>query len=270
MKHLLIAGFGDLGQRLSSRSDIASHWRVHTLRRSAAETTDPVIHHQADLTCPDSLRDLPAKFDAIVYQATPSERSPKAYRSVYVDGLHNLLSATATEQLIMVSSTAVYGQDDGEWVDESSITEPAAFNGDILLEAEQRALESGGRVVRFSGIYGPGRTALIRRLKSGEARCSETGGQWTNRIHADDAAGVLAHLLHRPNLGPVVCASDDRPSRRCEVLDWLAERLDCPPPPRDKDPGTGTGKRVSNALLRASGFDFIYPDYRSGYQGLLA
>ncbi|MEE4330475.1 MAG: SDR family oxidoreductase [Wenzhouxiangella sp.] len=267
MKQLLIAGFGDLGQRLSARLTAASNWQVHALRRSSGPGTGDPIYHRADLTRPETLSDLPARFDAIVYQATPSERSPEAYRSIYIEGLGNLLARTATDQLLMVSSTAVYGQDEGEWVDESSITTPRAFNGEILFEAERLALAAGGRVVRFSGIYGPGRDALIRRLQSGQARCSEAPVQWTNRIHADDAAATLAHLLERPALGPVVCASDDRPSPRCEVLDWLADRLGCPPPLREN--GSGAGKRVSNALLRASGFEFTYPDYRTGYQGLL-
>lgn len=269
MKDLLIAGFGDLGLRLSARLAADSSWRIHALRRSAAHPAGALINHRADLTQPESLRDLPPRFDAIVYQATPSERSPSAYRAIYLDGLRNLLAATATDQLMMVSSTAVYGQDEGQWVDESSVTEPEAFNGEILLEAERLALESGGRVVRFSGIYGPDRDALIRRLKAGQARCREAPAQWTNRIHSDDAAGVLAHLLDQPDLGPVICASDDRPSPRCEVLDWLAERIGCPPPSRASEPDSGAGKRVGNALLRASGYDFIYPDYRSGYQGLL-
>jgi len=269
VKQLLIAGFGDLGQRLAVRMEAGSGWQVHALRRSEADSKASVIQHRADLTQSGSLLGLPQCFDAIVYQATPSERSPTAYRSIYVDGLRNLLAATATDQLIMVSSTAVYGQDDGQWVDESSATEPTKFNGQILLEAERLALASSGRVARFSGIYGPGRTALIGRVQAGQARCSETAVQWTNRIHADDAAGVLAHLLEQPALGPVICASDDRPSPRCEVLDWLADEMNCAPPPRETSSDSGDGKRVRNALLRASGYDFIYPDYQSGYQGLL-
>lgn len=268
MTSLLIAGYGDLGGRLSRRLEGTS-WQLHALSRSAAGSSDRLVRYQADLTQPASLAALPPAFDAIIYLATPSEWTPDAYRAIYVDGLRNLLAATRPAQLIMVSSTAVYGQDDGQWVDESSETSPSRFNGQVLLEAERLALDAGGRVVRFTGIYGPGRTALIRRLKAGEARCSEQPVQWTNRIHAEDAAAVLAHLLEHPDLGPVVCASDDRPSPRCEVLDWLAEVIGCSPALRDNTGSAGAGKRVSNALLRTSGYDFIYPDYRSGYQGLL-
>jgi nucleoside-diphosphate-sugar epimerase len=265
VKRLLIAGFGDLGRRLVDRLDDRD-WEVHGLRRSPGDSSG-VVWHQADLTRLDTLAGLPDQFDAVIHQATPHERSPEAYRAIYINGLAHLIDRVATDQLILVSSTAVYGQDQGEWVDESSPTEPTRFNGRILLEAERLALQSGGRVVRFSGIYGPGREMLIRRLKARQAHCSEQPPQWTNRIHADDAAAVLAHLLNHPDLGPIVCASDDRPSPRCEVLDWLAERLDCPRPLREN--GGDAGKRVSNARLRASGFEFTYPDYRTGYQGLL-
>jgi nucleoside-diphosphate-sugar epimerase len=268
VKSLLIAGFGDLGHRLSARL-AGTDWWVHGLSRGSAPSTDALRRIQGDLTRPASLRELPRHVDAIIFLATPAERSEAAYRAIYIDGLRNLLAVSRAEQLIMVSSTAVYGQDQGQWVDESSPTQPTRFNGEVLLDAERLALEAGGRTVRFSGIYGPGRTSLIRRLQAGQARCADRPVQWTNRIHADDAAGVLAHLLDHPALGPIVCASDDRPSPRCEVLDWLADAMGCSPPVRENTATTGAGKRVSNALLRSSGYDFIFPDYRSGYQGLL-
>ncbi|MEN1729494.1 MAG: SDR family oxidoreductase [Pseudomonadota bacterium] len=268
MKRLLIAGFGDLGRRLCSRVD-PSRWEVHALRRSPAEPESAVVFHAADLTRRDTLKAVPTTFDAVIYQATPAERTPEAYRAIYLQGMENVLEHVNCEQLIMVSSTAVYGQNDGQWVDEDSMTEPERFNGRILLDAEALACQHGGQIVRFSGIYGPGRDMLIRRLRSGQAKCAASVVQWTNRIHADDAARVLAHVLEQRDLGPVICATDEAPSPRCEVLDWLAEQLDCPRPERVNDTQAGAGKRVSNARLKASGFEFTYPDYRSGYQGML-
>jgi nucleoside-diphosphate-sugar epimerase len=153
-------------------------------------------------------------------------------------------------------------------VDESSPTEPSAFNGEILLEAESVAQAAGGLVVRFSGIYGPGRDFLLRQIAAGRARCREQPAQWTNRIHADDCAAVLAHLLELDRPESLYCASDCRPSPRCEVLDWLARRLGQPQPAREIDSG-GQGKRIDNRRLLASGYDFLYPDYQSGYGALL-
>ncbi|AKS40681.1 SDR family oxidoreductase [Wenzhouxiangella marina] len=268
MKRLLIAGCGDLGQRLADRLD-PDLWEVTGLRRDPSRLPSRIRPLAADLTRPATLAGLASDYDAIVYQATPPERRPEAYRAIYVEGLRHLLAASRFRDLIMVSSTAVYGQDDGAWVDEESATEPAGFNGRILLEAEALAREAGGRVLRCSGIYGPGRTWLLRQLAGGQARCRERPPEWTNRIHADDVAGVLAHLLERPDLGPVLCASDDRPSPRCEVLDWLAAELGLAAPRRDPDGAGAAGKRIRNQRLRDSGYDFIHPDYRSGYRELI-
>ena len=267
MKRLLIAGCGDLGIRLAGRLDQAG-WGVTGLRRNVQALPAFIKPLAADLLKPDSLASAAVDWDAVIYQATPGERSPQAYRRAYVEGLSNLLDRVRYERLIFVSSTAVFGQDDGAWVDEDSPTEPSAFNGRVLLEAESLARDAGGIACRFSGIYGPGRDYLLRRVRSGQAVCRETPPQWTNRIHADDCAGVLAHLLELDRPEPVYCASDCEPATRCQVLDWLAEKLNQPRPSRNTEPG-GQGRRVSSRRLLASGYHFDYPDFRSGYGALL-
>lgn len=268
MKRLLIAGCGDLGQRLAARL-AAQNWSVTGLRRQPARLGAGIEAVAADLLDPATLSAVAGDWDAIIYQATPSERSPQAYRAAYVSGLVNLLAVSRAERLIFVSSTAVYGQDDGEWVDENSPTQPDAFSGQLLLEAEAVTARHAGLVVRFSGIYGPGRDHLIRTLRSGQARCRPDPPQWTNRIHADDCAGVLHHLLELSQPERIYCASDCRPAPRCEVLGWLAAQLALPAPQHDQG-AAGQGKRVSSQRLRASGFEFQYPDYPSGYRTLLA
>jgi nucleoside-diphosphate-sugar epimerase len=267
MKRLLIAGCGDLGMRLATRLP-AGIWQVTGLRRNPQSLPADITPVAADLLDPASLGEVVGAWDAVVYQATPGQRSPLGYRQAYVEGLANLLQRISADRLLFVSSTAVYGQDDGGWVDEESSTEPTAFNGQILLEAEAAARAAGGTVVRFSGIYGPGRDYLLRQLRSGQASCREAPPQWTNRIHADDCAGVLAHLLELADPAPIYCASDCCPTRRCELLDWLADRLGQPRPART-DPSEGQGKRVSNRRLLASGYDFRYPDFKCGYGALL-
>lgn len=267
MKRLLIAGCGDLGVRLARRMD-ARAWVTHGLRRHPEQLPPNIRPVQADLLDPDSLQSAAGHWDALVYQATPDERTPQGYRAAYVQGLGNLLTVCRADRLIFVSSTAVYGQDAGEWVDEHSATEPTAFSGQILLEAEALGAGHGGLSVRFSGIYGPGREYLIRSLKSGRARCRPDPPQWTNRIHAEDCAAVLGHLIELKSPEPVYCASDCRPAPRCEVLDWLAAQLGVPSPIRDQE-DAGQGKRVSNQRLIDSGFTFQYPDYSSGYRELL-
>ena len=274
MKRLLIAGCGDLGIRLSRRLS-SQKWSVHGLRRNPQALPTPIQAVRADLLDPDSLSEIPQHWDAIVYQATPDQRTPAGYRNAYVRGLENLSLQCRAHRLIFVSSTAVFGQARGEWVDERSPTRPDAFSGQILLEAEALAARAGGMAVRFSGIYGPGRDFLIRSIRSGRAQCRAEPPQWTNRIHSEDCAGVLAHLLELENPEKVYCASDSRPAPRCEVLDWLAGQLDLPHPVReieDRDDNgeeADQGKRVCNRQLLESGFTFQYPDYITGYRELL-
>ena len=269
MKRLLIAGCGDLGARLARRLD-RGDWQVHGLRRRVETLPETVVPVRADLSDPGSLSALAGDWDAVVYQATPDAYDEAGYRAAYVEGLANLLAQVRSRRLIFVSSTAVFGQDNGEWVDESSDTRPPRFNGRVLLEAEALAGRSAPEpsVVRFSGIYGPGRDYLVRKVASGEASCRQHPPQWTNRIHADDCAGVLAHLLSLDRPEPLYCASDGQPATRCEVLDWLSARMGVAAPRREDRPG-GQGKRVSNARLLESGYRFIHPDYRSGYKEML-
>lgn len=271
MKRVLIAGCGDLGIRLAGRLD-ADQWQVFGLRRRAETLPDPIETISADLLSADSLARLEPEWDAVVYQATPDARGEQAYRRTYIEGPQRLFDRIRAGRLIFVSSTAVYGENDGGWVDEASATAPTAFNGRILAEAESGAsrLAPETVVVRFSGIYGPGREFLIRSLREGSASCRRTPPQWTNRIHADDCAGVLAHLLALPDPAPLYCASDGSPAPRCEVLEWLAARIGAPPPREAaNDDGSGQGKRVGNRRLLASGFAFQYPDYKAGYEALL-
>jgi nucleoside-diphosphate-sugar epimerase len=126
-------------------------------------------------------------------------------------------------------------------------------------------------VVRFGGIYGPGRTRLIDSVRSGQARCEP--GLYTNRIHRDDCAGVLEHLLALAAPAPLYIGVDDEPALQCEVLRWLAQQLGVPPPVPSGAPDDsrrrGGNKRCCNARLRASGYRLLYPSYCEGYTALL-
>lgn len=264
-RRLLIAGCGDLGNRLAARLD---GWRVHGLRRNTDRLAPGIVPLEADLTNPKSLEAAAGSWDAVVYTATPGDRSPQAYRQAYVDGMRELLRRIDTPRLVMVSSTAVFGQDGGEWVDESSPTAPSRFNGEILLEAENLAHQAGGLVIRFSGIYGPGRDYLVRKVRSGPVGCRRDPPIWTNRIHSEDCAAALAHLLELEHPEPLYLASDAEPAPRWEVLEWLARRLGVDGP-FEQDDDAGLGRRVRADRLISSGFALQYPDYRAGYEELL-
>lgn len=269
MKRLLIAGCGDLGIRLSERLR-PEGWSVTGLRRNPDRLPSTVRPLAADLSAPDSLIQASGVWDAVVYTATPGERTPAAYRQTYVDGLARLLDNIRCDRLIFVSSTAVYGQDNGEWVDENTDTRPADFAGQILLEAEALAREAGGIIVRFGGIYGPGRGFLLRLVRAGPVACRKSPPLWTNRIHVEDCVSTLACLLDSPALEAVFCATDGSPAPRWEVLSWLAQRIGAEGPREDPDARAGEGRRVCNRRLLEAGVQLRYPDFRSGYEALLS
>jgi nucleoside-diphosphate-sugar epimerase len=147
-----------------------------------------------------------------------------------------------------------------------------------MLEAEQLLPECSfpSTSVRLGGIYGPGRTRLVDGLLRGEARYDPNDRAFTNRIHRDDCAGLLAHILDLPEPEPLYVGVDDEPAPLEAVLRWLAEQLGVPlPPPSPAAPGDASrrnrsNKRCSNARLRASGYELAYPTYREGYAELIA
>ena len=256
-RRILIAGCGDLGTRIGLRLAAAGD-TVFALRRRI-DALPPALHPiAADLSRP--VVDLPDGVDALVYCATPDARDEASYRRVFLTAPSALLSALPDPPLrvLFVSSTAVYGEDSGAWVDERTPESPSTFNGRILLEAERTLAGrvAGCVVLRCSGLYGPGRERMLRR-----ARAGETGSaRWSNRIHVDDAAAAAVHLLALD--APMACylGSDDRPEREDHLLAWMrGESI------AGADSVQVRGKRIRNLRLRASGFEFSYPDFRAGW-----
>lgn len=271
MPHALIAGAGDVGVRAGALL-AADGWRVTGIRR-AGPLPAPLDVRHADLTRPESLAGLPDDVDLVLYLPAPASRDEATYRALFVDGPAALLAALprAPRRLVFVSSTAVYGDAGGDWVDERTPARPDGFNGRVLLEAEQALarLPVPSVVLRLAGLYGPGREWLLSRVRAGESCRPDF---WTNRIHVDDAARLLVHLAGLPAPDAVYVGVDDEPATECAVLGWLAGRLGLPaPPPGPGNPRMGVGnRRLSNARVRATGFRFDYPDYRRGYSGLTA
>jgi len=271
---ILVAGCGYVGSALAARLADDGH-AVWGLARRPRDLPAGVRPLAADLGDPAALADLPPGLDAVFYTAAAEEGGEDAYRTAYVLGLGHLLDALERDgsprRVFFTSSTAVYGQSDGSWVDETSPAEPPGHRGRILLEAEARlgASPIAGCAVRLGGIYGPGRTRLLERVRAGTATLPR-GPEYTNRIHRDDCAGALRHLLGLERPEPLYLGVDDDPADRRVVLRWLAERLGVPPP-REAPEGAApaAGKRCRNARLRASGYRFRYPTFREGYAPLL-
>jgi nucleoside-diphosphate-sugar epimerase len=184
-------------------------------------------------------------------------------------------TSPALQRFLLVGSTAVYHQMGGAWVDEASPTQPAHFSGRRLLEGEAALAEAGlpATVLRLGGIYGPGRTSLLQRVGAGQASVAPGPPHHVNRIHRDDAAAAIVHLLALSEAPHLLLGVDDDPAPEAVVLGWLADRLGVPTPPEAPRAADGRrragNKRCRNARLRATGFAFTYPTFREGYGALL-
>lgn len=280
MSRILIAGCGDIGSALGVRLHADGH-QVWGLRRGANALPSEIRALRADLTISNALGVLPDGLDAAIYMATPDGYDDAAYEAAYVRGLENLIAALlagsrSIARLIFVSSTSVYGQSDGEWVDEESATRPVSFSGKRLLQGEHLVLVSRppGLVVRFGGIYGAGRNRLLQRARDARP-CQETPILYTNRIHRDDCVAVLRHLLNLREPDELYLGVDSEPAPQCAVMDWLAARMGVPAPPRMEarvhpDDRRQSNKRCRNARLLSTGYRFLYPSYREGYAASLS
>jgi nucleoside-diphosphate-sugar epimerase len=280
VSRILITGAGYVGAPLAARLHAQGH-TVFGLRRDAGQLPTGVMGLNADVGKPDTLAILPDQIEYLVYCVAPDASTPSAYALAYVQGLHNVLQglkirSSPPKRVLFTSSTAVYSQANGEWVDEATPAAPRHFSGQALLEAEQLLAQTGLPyvVVRLGGIYGPGRSRLIETVRSGTVNA--TGAEhYTNRIHRDDCVGVLHHLLFLPDAARLYLGVDHCPASYLEVVTFVAECLGLPPPSllnqRVAPPGRRlrSNKRCSNARLRDSGYVFTYPSFREGYQDLL-
>ncbi|MBU4531698.1 MAG: SDR family oxidoreductase [Hoeflea sp.] len=182
-----------------------------------------------------------------------------------------------------LSTVGVYGDHGGEWVNEDTICRPVSERSVARLAAEEGWAALAGKagvplaVIRLSGIYGPGRNA-IRTLQQGRARRLIKPGQVFNRIHVADIGGATA-LLARKGRGGIFNVTDDMPAPPQDVIAFAAKLMGVEPPPEtdfetaDLTPMArsfyGENKRVANARIKAAGYQFRYPDYVSGLEGLL-
>lgn len=272
---VVIAGCGDLGTEIGLR--LAQRGaRVIGLRRTATVLPAEIEGQSVDLS--HQRPHIPADTDLLVVALAAGSPTAEAYRATYLDGLRNVLDAVeeagaTPRRVLMVSSTAVYDITDGSWVDENTPASATSATGSVLVEAERMLHERvpSAVVLRLAGIYGPGRTRLLDQVRSGTATAS-AGGGFTNRIHRNDAAGAVVHLLTMETVpAPVYIGVDNTPVPMAEVLPFIADELGVPAPALTVDKGgRGGNKRCSNALLRATGFEFEYPEFHSGYRALIA
>jgi len=261
--HLLLIGHGYLGQALTERFR-ASGWRFTAVSLSGGDDT-----LACDVAEPQAVAALgrAAAPDLIIHCAASGRGGAEAYQRVYVEGCRNLLATFPGVPLVFTSSTSVYAQTDGSVVTEDSPTLPERETGLMLLDSERLTLGGGGLVLRLAGIYGPGRSVILRKFLSGEAVMEDDGGRFLNQIHRDDAVGAIHQLAadiskHR---GEVYNLSDAIPLTQRACYQQLSEIFHRPLPPsaaRDLARKRGwTHKQVSSAKLRACGWQPQFPSF---------
>jgi nucleoside-diphosphate-sugar epimerase len=284
----LIVGCGYLGERVG-RTLVLRGERVYGTVRSAGRAAEiatlgiePVI---ADVVRPESLSALP-EVDRVLYCVGFDRAGGQSMRTVYVEGLRNVLDRlpTSARRVVYAGATSVFGQTGGVWVDEDSPTQPVTVSGKVCLEAETalRAWAGGGQpgitaiVLRFSGLYGPGRVVRRALLERG-APIPGDPAKFLNLVHIDDAARAAIVALETAAPDPLYLVSDDRPLERREYY-ALAARLLGAPPPRFEPPVDGSpeeardeaNRRISNRRLREElGVTLAYPDITTGLPAAL-
>lgn len=284
---VVILGCGYVGQELAARLDAAGHHAVGVVRsaESAAELREGGLTAvQADLTDAEAVAGLPDA-DALVFAASAGRGSVEQARGLYVDGLRAVVDTyerrgSPPERLLLTSSTGVYGDHGGDWVDERTPVDPQSPKARVIAEAEAVVHRSpfAGTVARFAGLYGPGRYRLRSDLGT------VTDG-WRNSTHRDDAAGALAWFLTEDCArNETVLVTDGNPVRRWAFADWLAEQCGEPEPEKrtveerlaadDLSPETArrlhTEKRCRNDRLLELGYEPAYADVFAGYADAVA
>ena len=267
----LIVGAGYVGlplaKALQARGDVVSAW-VRSSESAAALAPEGFARVIAGSVADDSKWREAGDFDAIVHCASSGGGGVAAYREVYLEGVRQMNRHQPAARRLLVSSTSVYGQTDGAWVDETSPLTPAAETSCVLVEAEREAVAAGAMSVRAAGIYGPGRAALFEKFRRGEAVLEGDGTRWINQVHRNDLVAAILHLLDQGVPGEIYNAADNEPVMLRDYYLWCAEKLErsLPPsaPPNPNRKRGLTNKRVSNQKLRATGWTPQYPSFREG------
>lgn len=277
MANILIIGCGDIGGALARQLHDDGH-QVTGLRRSPQDGVSNVSFIQADITNASEVDAMSLNFDQIIYILSPGSGELSAYKAVFDTGVGNLLNALKKQQanpaITFVSSTRVYGQHQGEWLDEVSPTKPTDERGQILLAAEQQflAFNNETTIIRFSGIYGRS-NYFINQLKAGKEVQKEPP-YYTNRVHKEDCISALAFLINKKSIGvklkSTYLVSDCDPASKWDVACYLADGLSIPQSPAlILNQHADGNKRLDNSRLLKEGYQFKYKTYKQGFKEAL-
>lgn len=276
----LIFGCGYLGRRvaaawLKNGDEVSALTRSQeTVRKLRESGIEPIV---GDVTNPGTLTELPL-VETVLHAVGFDRKAGPKKRDVYVDGLRNVLTAIEgrCRRLIHISSTSVYGQCDGEVIDETSPAEADHESGVICRDAEQlvagfsTTTGTSATILRLSGIYGPGRLlSRVEAIREG-LKLPGPADSWLNLIHVEDASRVvLAAGIDEADLSPLYLVSDDQPIRRREYYESLARLANGPAPEFDPQATArhtrGLGKRCRNEKMKTElGVTLQFPSIETG------
>ncbi len=280
----LVVGCGYLGGRVARRWHQAGQ-EVFVLTRSAERAEqfrrEGLLPFVADVTQPEALAGLPAA-ETVLWSVGFDRRSGSTRRAVYVEGLRAVLDAlpAGTRRVVFISSTGVYGESGGGWVDEESPCRPTREAGRVLLAAERmlagHRLGGGVIVLRLAGFYGPGRIPKLADLLAEKSIPAAAGG-YINLIHATDAVSVILAAEEQAKPPRTYNVAGGHPTLRRDFYTYLAGLLGLPRPmfvdPSTDDPDEQRGhgsKRISNARMLAElKVTLVYPSYREGLAAIV-
>jgi nucleoside-diphosphate-sugar epimerase len=284
---VLIVGCGYVGLKVGADLVGQGH-QVWGLRRSEKENAlikaagiQPI---KADITASKSFPQDCPQYDWVVHCVSSSGGGAAEYEQTYFTGTRNLLDFFGSRppgKLVYTSSTSVYGQTDGSWVDEESPAEPTTATAQVLLRTEELLLAEVRRnsfpavVLRVAGIYGPARTHWLDQVQTGRARIDGDGGRFINMVHRDDVTGAIIAALFLGAAGRVYNVVDDQPVTQSDLLRWIASRLKQPvPPAADSIQGSrkrgSTSKRISNRRLKEElSYALRFPTFKQGFKAVL-
>ncbi len=269
VRKVWIVGCGFLGEAIADRF-LAKDWEVVKIGRTAAEDIEI-----ADVSDIDSLKELEQKCgtpEVVIHCASSGRGGKEAYQRVFEQGAQNLVNVFPNSRLLFTSSSSVYPQVEGELVNEMADAQPDRETGKILRRAESITLEAGGTVLRLSGIYGEGRSVILKKWLKGESKVEEDGRRILNQIHRRDAASAFLLVAESPQAGEIFNVSESQPKSQLETLQYLAEHYGKALPesvPRDLNRKRGwTHKIVCSKKLQALGWSPRYKTFTDAVEDI--
>jgi len=262
----------EVAKRLVARGDRVTGIRSDAGRAGQLQAlgVEPLV---LDLADPQAARGIPSGFDGILAMQSARGEGLEPYRRAYLDANRTLLDVAGRDGIgafVYTGSTGIFGQRDGSEVDEGTPPAPATASGEVLAEAEAAVRAARGRVLRLSGLYGPGRLWIIDRVARGLMTLGPGDEAWMNACHQEDAALTVIRVLDRGRDGAVYHATDESPMRRREVITFVARRLGITP--AISDTGTpGPNRRILGARTRQElGLEACWPSLREGLEPFLS